>query len=381
MSLFSFFYYILSLLVYLLALPYLIYKSKSLKYSIAIPAKFFLKNNPCFEKSAVWFHCCSFGEIKAIKPIIDELNEEVNISVMTNTGFEEARKLSSNVRYLPYELFLPFWISKQKALLVMEAELWYMLFLVAKAKGIKTYLINARISDRSYASYMRFAFLYKRVFQHIDKVYAQSALDKERLENLGAHHVEIIGNIKLAQRPKITKKLDKPDGFIITAGSTHEKEEALILDAYEKTLGKLIIVPRHPERFDKVDVLIQNYIKNKALTYHRYSQQEDFKSDIILVDKMGELNNIYAISDCVILGGAFEKVGGHNPIEPAFFQCRIISGEHIFNQKPLFASVSHYTLTSNENLKSVLHNVQQLEKSNLIDIGTIEPIIKEIHGI
>lgn len=381
MSLFSITYYCFSVILYLLALPYLLIKLKNPKYKDAIPAKFFLKNNPSFEENGIWFHCCSFGETRAIKPIVDEFKENINISVITNTGFEEAKKLTSKVRYLPFEIFLPFWVKRQKALFVLEAELWYMLFLSAKYKGIKTYLINARISDKSYLSYKRFAFFYKRVFKHIDKVYAQSQKDKERLESLGALNVEVIGNIKLAQLPVVTRVFEKPNGYVITAGSTHENEEKLILEGYDKSLGKLIIVPRHPERFDKVDALIQTFIHNKDITYERFSINENFNSDIILVDKMGELNNIYAISDAVILGGAFEKIGGHNPVEPAFFNCVLISGEHIFNQVPLFEAIQNYTIVSNETLKDTMKNIQNLEKSKLVNIGSVEPIIKEIHGI
>src|SRR5690606_29046579 len=104
-------------------------------------------------------HCCSFGETRAIKPLLEEVQkDDVRLSVITNTGYEEAKKITSNVRYLPFEIFLPFWVKRQKALFVMEAELWYMLFLCAKAKGSRTYLINARISDKSHRSYQRFAF-------------------------------------------------------------------------------------------------------------------------------------------------------------------------------------------------------------------------------
>lgn len=380
MSLFSIFYYILAFVVYVLAIPYLIFKSRSSKYKVAIPSKFFLKNNPKFEKSGVWFHSCSMGETKAIKPLIEEYINEANVSVITNTGFEEANKITKNSRYLPFEIFLPFWINKQKVLVVMEAELWYMLFLCAKSKGTKTFLINARISDKSYASYKRFSFFYKKIFKHIDKVFAQSELDKERLEELGAANVEVIGNIKLAQLPKVKNNFVKPDACVITAGSTHEKEEELILDAYKKEHGKLIIVPRHPERFDKVDSLIKEFIKDKNISYQRYSKKEDFESDIILVDKMGILNDIFSISDVVILGGAFEKIGGHNPIEPAFFGCKIISGKNIFNQKPLFECVSNYYLIDNENLGDYLDKIDNLEKPVLTKAGSLEPIIKEING-
>ncbi|QKF68085.1 3-deoxy-D-manno-octulosonic-acid transferase (KDO transferase) [Arcobacter venerupis] len=379
MSLFSIFYYLILSFIYILAIPYLIFKSKNSKYRQAIPAKFFLRNNRKFKENGIWFHSCSMGETKAIKPLIENYLNDANISVITNTGFEEAKKISSNVRYLPFEIFLPFWINKQKVLVVMEAELWYLLFLIAKKKGAKTLLINARISDKSYKSYRRFSFLYKRIFKNIDKVFAQSLTDKQRLEELGASNVEVIGNIKLAQLPKVNISFEKTNGILITAASTHENEEKLILDAYKKQQGKLVIVPRHPERFDKVDLLIKEYIKNKNISYHRYSSKEDFESDIILVDKMGILNDIYAISDVVILGGAFEKIGGHNPVEPAFFNCKIISGKNIFNQKSLFDCIKNYYLIQNDELGDYLNNIKNLEKPILTKAGSIEPIIKEIN--
>lgn len=381
MSLFSIVYTLFCVILYILALPYLLIKLKNPKYKTAIPAKFFLKNNPKFPTNKIWFHCCSFGETRAIKPLLDECNNEVNISVITNTGFEEAKKLTSSVRYLPFEIFLPFWVTQQKALFVMEAELWYMLFLCAKAKGCKTYLINARISDKSYASYQRFGFFYKKIFANIDKVFAQSQKDKERLVALGAKNIEVIGNIKLAQLPVVTRVFQKPKAYVITAGSTHENEEKYILEAYDKSMGTLIIVPRHPERFNKVHDLIESFIHNKNISYGRFSQEENFNKNIILMDKMGELNNIYAISDAVILGGAFEKIGGHNPVEPAFFNCVLISGKHIFNQVPLFEAIENYTLVSISDLKDTMKNIPQLEKSKLVNIGSIQPIIKEIHAI
>ena len=379
MGLFSIFYYLLLSAIYILAIPYLVWKSRSTKYKKAIPAKFFLKDNSSFKENGIWFHSCSMGETKAIKPLIENFKELANISVITNTGYEEAKTISSNVRYLPFEIFLPFWINKQKVLVVMEAELWYMLFLFAKKKGAKTFLINARISDKSYKSYKMFSFFYRKIFKNIDKVFAQSDIDKKRLEQLGATNVEVIGNIKLAQLPKVKQILKKPEATLITAASTHENEELLILKSYKKTHGKLVIVPRHPERFEKVHLLINEYIKNKDLTYHRYSQKDDFESDIILVDKMGILNDIYAISDVVILGGAFEKIGGHNPVEPAFFKCKIISGKNIFNQKSLFECIKNYYLIQNDELEEYLDNIKNLEIPVLTKAGSFEPIFKEIN--
>ena len=378
MGLFSIFYYLLLSAIYILAIPYLVWKSRSTKYKKAIPAKFFLKDNSSFKENGIWFHSCSMGETKAIKPLIENFKELANISVITNTGYEEAKTISSNVRYLPFEIFLPFWINKQKVLVVMEAELWYMLFLFAKKKGAKTFLINARISDKSYKSYKRFSFFYKRIFQNIDKVFAQSEVDKQRLQELGAKNVEVIGNIKLAQLPKRRALFEKPNITTIVAASTHEGEEELILNSYKKEFGKLIIVPRHPERFLKVEELIKNYVKDKNLTFHKFSNKEDFSSDIVLVDIMGILNDIYEISDITILGGAFAKIGGHNPIEPAFFENVIISGKNIFNQKSLFECIKNYYLIENSELKEYLEKANTLLKPELTKEGSFEPIIKEI---
>jgi 3-deoxy-D-manno-octulosonic-acid transferase len=380
---FTIFYYFLASILFILALPYLIIKSKQDKYKEAIPARFFLRNNPKFKESGIWFHSCSMGETKSLKPIIDQLKKEtlepINITTTTNTGFSAAKELTNNSRYLPFEIFLPFWINKQKVLVVMEAELWYMLFLCAKIQNTKTILINARISDKSYKSYLKYKWFYSRIFKNIDTIFAQSKIDEDRLKELGAKNIQTIGNIKLAHLPKVTNTIQKNDDtFIITLASSHKNEEQLILDAYDKSMGRLIIVPRHPERFDSVDQLISDYTKNKNISYSRYSHDRSLSTDIILIDKMGELINIFAISDAVILGGAFEKIGGHNPIEPAYFNCSIISGEHIFNQKALFECVKNYTIIKNEEILDIMQNIKDIPKASLIKAGSIEPIIKEI---
>ena len=323
------------------------------------------------------------GETKALKPIFDQIdNDDINLSVITNTGFEQGTNMVKNIRYLPFEIFLPFWITKQKMLLVMEAELWYMMFLYAKIKNTPTYLINARISDKSYSSYKKYSWFYKKIFANIDKVFAQSDIDKQRLEELGAKNIEVIGNIKLVNLPNITNKYKKQDGIIITAGSTHDSEEELILNAWKKEYGKLIIVPRHPERFDSVYELIKNKYENSDISFHRFSLNENFDSDIILVDVMGELNNIYEISDLVILAGSFIKTaGGHNPIEPAFYKTKLISGKTIFNQKSLFECVNDYKLVDEDEIEYYMKNINKLKKSSLGVKGDINPILKELEKL
>ncbi|MGM0519197.1 MAG: lipid IV(A) 3-deoxy-D-manno-octulosonic acid transferase [Campylobacterota bacterium] len=381
MFLFEATYYILLTLLHIVAIPYLLIKSKQSKYKKAIPARFFLKDNKRFKTDGIWFHSCSMGETKALKPLIEHYKNKkcnVNLSVATNTGFQEGKKYIEEVRYLPFETLLPFWQTKQKVLVVAEAELWLMLFFIAKIKKTKTVLLNARVSDSSYQSYKKFSFLYKKIFKNIDIVFAQSKLDKERLIELGASNVEVCGNIKLWAKPELKNSFKKQKQEVLTAASTHSGEEKLILQAYEKKYGKLIVVPRHPERFDEVYKLIEKYAEKKGLSYSRYSFQKSFDFDIILIDKMGMLNDIYSISDIVILGGAFEKIGGHNPIEPAHFGCKIVSGKNIFNQKSLFSHVKNYVLIEKEELKNILDKKEELKKSVLNISGSYEKIIKEI---
>ena len=329
-------YYIFALFLYLISIPFLIFLSFKKKYRHSIPARFFLIKNPPFDKKLHHFHSCSLGETKALKPIIEKF-EEVNLTVITNTGYEEAKKYkNANVRFLPFEIFIPFWLKPCKSLVVVEAELWLMLFYIAKKRCKKTILINARISDKSYPKYMKFKWFYSHLFKYIDTIFAQSETDKKRLLNLGAKNVIVAGNIKSAVEYKVTKKYQKPKEKLIIAGSTHSGEEQIILDAFKNSSlkthqSKLIIVPRHPERFEEVAKIIEIFAKKNNFSYGKI--EEGFKNDIILVDKMGELINLYSIADIVILGGSFvDNVGGHNPLEVAYFKKPLISGKYIFHR-------------------------------------------------
>jgi len=370
--------------LYILALPLLIFLSFKQKYKESVPARFFLKDNPPFkENNNIWFHVCSLGEARALKPILTELKQKVSITTITQTGQNEAKKYDAEVRYLPYEMFLPFWAKKHKLLVVLEAEFWYMLFLVMRKKGSKIVLLNARISDKSAPKYKKMAWFYRKIFENVDMILAQSQVDKERLLALGAKNVEVVGNIKLLAKIAKTKNYTKPNCEVIVAGSTHDGEEELILKAFlsykkQNKDAKLIVVPRHPERFENVYELL----KKSNLKVDRFSQTKDFKADIILVDMMGELNNIYAISDIAILGGAFrDDVGGHNPLEPAHFGCKIISGEHFFHQKELFKYIKNIQIVKNDKITKALENAKELKPSYFdkqIDIDKIISKLKEM---
>ena len=382
---FSIIYYLLAVVLYIVALPLLFFLSFKPKYEESIPARFFLKNNPPFTPPyTIWFHVCSLGEARALKPILQALDQKVDITTITHTGYSEAKKYNASVRYLPYEIFLPFWVRKHKLLVVLEAEFWYMLFTIARRKGARIILLNARISDKSHKKYMKMAWFYKKIFAHVDLVIAQSEIDKYRLEALGAKNVVAVGNIKLAAKITRNKTYPKPEGEVIVAGSTHEGEEEAILEAFEKyrkthTTAKLFVVPRHPERFDAVYALMREYARKNDWSLSRLSEGEDFERDLILIDKMGELNNIYAISDIAILGGAFrEDVGGHNPLEPAHFGCKIITGKHFFHQKELFRYTHHVQYVEKEQIAKALEEAKNLPPSKVDEQIDLETIIQRI---
>jgi len=372
-------------MLYLIALPLIVYLAFKHKYKESIPARFFLFKNPKFTKqNAIWFHVCSLGEARALKPILDSLQDkEVLITTITQTGQDEVKKYNAEVRYLPYEMFLPFWVKKQNLLVVLEAEFWYLLFAVATARGAKLVLLNARISDKSVKKYLQMAWFYKRLLACVDTIYAQSEVDKNRFIALGARNIEVIGNIKLAGEIKKTKEYVKPDIELIVAGSTHDGEEESIIKAFveyrKSNDAKLVVVPRHPERFNDVYELLKTYAKEADFTLSRFSKQIDFNADIVLVDMMGELNNIYAISDIAILGGAFrEDVGGHNPLEPAFFNCKIITGKHFFHQKELFKYVHHVQYVEPSEIHRALREAKELPESMVEETIDLEPIVNKI---
>ncbi len=380
----AFFYYLLVLSIYISAIPVLIYLSFKKKYKQSIPARFFLKDNPPFKKHDIWFHACSLGEVISVRKLIEELKNDfdIDLSVITHTGFKEAGSIKGiSRRYLPFEVFLPFWINKHSVLVVIEAELWPMLFYISKLKGAKIILLNARISDNSYSGYKKFSKFYKWVFSNIDIVFAQSQTDKNRLLELGAKDVRVIGNIKTAADIDVKKGYIKPEGKrVVVLASTHSQEEELILNNLNiLSTDMIIVVPRHPERFDEVENFLEDFTQKRGLSFSRLSEENKLESDIVLCDLMGELVSLYAISDIVILGGSFvDGIGGHNPIEPAYFENVIISGEYHFNQNELFKLVENIFTCKAEDINVLVNSKDKPKKSKIKNRGDLSPVLKEI---
>ena len=368
-------YFLLLFILYLISTPFLALLAFKKKYSHSIPERFFLKNFGLEFSPTYWFHACSFGESKSFEPILKALlqresHAKILLTCTTNTGFAYLKTFQEQypqnfiIHYLPFEIFLPFYrpfLKHLKTLIVTEAELWKMLFWVAKNAGAKTLLLNARISDRSLKSYMRMRWFYSTLFSLVDEVLAQSEVDKERLENLGAKNVSSFGNLKIFSTPQITQHYTKKRDVILCA-SSHKDEERLVLESFLPLSldTTLIIVPRHPERFSEVQSLCEQECKKYQKTFSTFKQEW---GDVVLVNAMGELNNFYAIADCVILCGSFAPIGGHNPLEPAFFHAPILSGKHIYNQNTLFSLIEGYELIESQELKEKLQNYKTLPHS------------------
>jgi len=387
---FACFYTFVTAAAWIVALPFFLLVSLKSKYRYSVPARFFLRHNPPLKADGVWFHCCSFGEARAVAPLAERFEtERLRMSAATRTGWEVIRSLAPRQsRYLPFEPLLWFWIRPQKALVVMEAELWYLLFFIAKRRGAKTLLINARISERSWPKYRRFSWLYRRVFAKVDLVYAQTETDRARLETLGARHVEVTGNLKLSAVPEAKGLLSKPEErYVICAGSTHEGEEGEILAGFREFKrhhpeAMMVVVPRHPERFDKVWRMMEAMGRLHDWEVSRFSERERLDGDLVLMDRMGMLVECYSVSDLAVLGGAFGPFGGHNAAEAAQFGIPIVSGPHYFNQKDLFGGIEGITVVPKEKLAETMRYPGLLTPSRLKFSGdALDRIEKEIRSV
>lgn len=384
---FPFLYFLFCFIIYILFLPFLVILSFKKKYKKAILARFWgIKNSP-LHKNSIHFHACSLGEVNSLEPLLKKFkNEKIAVSVVTNTGFEaalkfKAKNLLHQVRFLPYELLVPFWLKRQKLVVILEAEFWYFFVLFAKLKGSKVVFLNARISDRSAKKYLRMKWFYNKIFAHVNFVFAQGNLDAKRFYLLGAKNIKSIGNFKLAFRPEVTYKLEKPNKKLLILASTHEGEEALLLEAIDFSLFCVVVAPRHPERFETVQTYLNTFCKRHDLSFKCFTQNTKLQCDVTLIDQMGELINFYAISDVVILGGSFVPKGGHNPLEVIYFDNVLVTGPHIFNQKEIYKYIDHVIFSDECQIKQSLQLSLHAPKTKLNGTFDLDKIVQDLKNI
>lgn len=302
----------------------------------------------------IWIHAVSVGEVLAVCSLIDSIKNkypDCNIvcSTVTKTGNDLAKARlndKAEVIYAPLDFS---WIVKKfikvinpKIYIIAETELWPNVLLALKKKKIPIVLINGRISDEAYEGYSKFRFLTSRFIRYINLFCVQSPQDRNRIISLGAdeNKVEIIGNIKFDSYVEYQdiKKEEfgyKPEDIILVAASTHEGEEEILISIYRKlvlefTDLRLVIVPRHVERSEK----IKQMIKDVALIPVSFSSLRDknlYCLHVLVVDQIGHLNKFYAISKLSFVGKSLIGKGGQNIIEPASLGKAIFVGPNTSN--------------------------------------------------
>jgi len=308
------------------------------------------------KRKTLWIHCVSVGETKAIFKLLEELQKKYPqahflITNGTPTGKKVMLPQNKNIHrsYLPYDAntlvkkFLNFY--KPTVGILLEKEIWPNFITQCNHRKIPLLLINGRLSNKSVTKYLRFKKFYAPLLNKLAKICVQNISDKQNFEKLTSHKVHVMGNLKFDQTPpKDTKKKAKiiknnlmiNDQVVIVAGSTREGEEGIIIDQILAMNMKditLILIPRHPERFLKVE----HILKSKNLKYVKRSKGSLLKStpNFILGDSMGEMYMYYELANIVILGGSFFDYGSQNPIEAIKMKKPTILGPSIFNFKDI----------------------------------------------
>ena len=305
------------------------------------------------EGVAVWLHAVSVGESVAALPLLEALiaqhgERRVWVTTTTPTGSERVQAaLGARVihTYAPYDL--P-WIvarflarARPQQVVVMETELWPNLFAALKARGIPLTIANARLSPRSFKGYGRVAGFARSVLGCVTTVAAQSPLDAERFTALGAPKVQAIGNLKFdlalpaSPAPLSAEVRALTAGPVWAAVSTHSGEEAIAIAAHRQLLAEhpdalLVLVPRHPQRFDEVAALLQA----SGLPFARRSAMSASPVAVLLGDSMGEVMAYLAAAQLAFVGGSLVPVGGHNVLEPAALGLPVLFGPHMHNFLP-----------------------------------------------
>ena len=331
---------------------------KAPAYARRIGERFAL-NLPVLQPGGIWVHAVSVGESIAAAPMIRELLKRypqlpITVTCMTPTGSERIQALFAGEPriqhcYLPYDF--P-WAAarfldrvKPRLGVIMETELWPNHIHQCAKRGIPVALANARLSARSAKGYARFAGLTRPMLEEMSLIAVQTEAEAERFRLLGARPecVEVTGSIKfdvsidpqlLVKARALREQWQAQERPVWIAASTHEGEDEIVLSAHRQLLasypnGLLILVPRHPERFNSVFQLCQR--EGFATVRRSSGEPVAAQTQVLLGDTMGELLFLYALADSAFVGGSLVPNGGHNLLEPAALAKPVLSGPHLFN--------------------------------------------------
>jgi 3-deoxy-D-manno-octulosonic-acid transferase len=301
---------------------------------------------------AIWLHAVSLGEMSAAAPLVRALRSRypenpLVLTCGTPTGRARARALfgdTLDVRFLPYDTpgavarFLD--RVRPRLAIIMETELWPNLFKECERRGVPLVLASARLSAKSVSRYRRLGRLFRGIFSASSLIAAQTALDAERFVAIGAQsaRTHVMGNIKfdmelsagvIDQGRELRASFGARPTWI--AGSTHAGEEEQVLTAHEELRGStlLILVPRHPDRFQAVAELLSS--RGVRFTRRSSGVPPDVATQVVLVDSVGELASFYASADVAFVGGSLVPIGGHNLLEPASLGLPVLTGPYQSN--------------------------------------------------
>jgi 3-deoxy-D-manno-octulosonic-acid transferase len=309
-------------------------------------------------RPALWIHAVSVGEVKAAVPLVAALKQRfpghrVLLSTTTLTGNAVARgepRHDDGLFFAPFDT--PGAVRRvldalRPALVVlMETELWPNLIHEARRRGARVVLVNGRISDRSFPRYRRLRWFFRRVLGELDALLVQEEQHRERLIAMGAPpaRVRVLGSLKYdaLEAPETPPELARQLGVgapLLVAGSTVEGEEPLVLDAFRRLQAewprlRLLIAPRHPERFEAVAALVAS-AGLRCARRSRLTQSAWRDEEVLLLDTLGELARVYALASVVFVGGSLVPRGGHNILEAAVAGKPILVGPHMQNFKAI----------------------------------------------
>ena len=309
-----------------------------------------LKNFRQKNKKIIWFHAVSLGEVIGSEPLINKLAEhfEIVITTTTPTGLRKAKEIFPEeivINYAPWDLalivnrFLNFY--KPDAILIFETEIWPSMIGCAFHKSIPLYLVNGRLSHKSFQAYAISSWLLKNTLKQITYSFVQTSKHKERFLELGIEEncIEVAGSVKFDICNTDTNPI-KADPFILGA-STHPGEEEILLKAYKRLQVKegikLFLCPRHIDRAG--EIVKQAATMGFKVKLYSDIDIEDF--DVCIIDSTGLLSSFYASSLMSFVGGSLVPRGGHNLIEPAALGSPIIIGPHTFNFEDIVNQFLH----------------------------------------
>lgn len=332
------------------------------KFRAGIFQKLGFYNIQLEKKDTIHFHAVSVGEVNAIEVLVKRTREafpdsNIVLTTTTKTGQDIAHKKLGDIvdviTYFPFDYFFSVQsflnAVKPNKIIIAETEIWPDFVYLARRKDTPVYIVNGRLSPHSYKGYKKFSFFFKPVLAQYAGIYMQTQGDVERILDVGANPkiTKFMGNLKFDIKPtmndddvkKLANTLELNNNRLIVAASTHKGEDEVVLAAYKTVKAsfpdvKLLLAPRHPERYEQVTELL----KQSDFSFGKRSNNDTFASnEIIMLDTMGELMKMFSISHFAFIGGSFSNTGGHNPLEANIWGKPVLSGPCVFNFKDIYS--------------------------------------------